>query len=451
MDSVQIKKSPFGIIGAVFASGIAFGLWVRKNLEPFEMDFEIPQKELKKRSQKQTLTAGLIIVSLIFIVLAFRFFIHPSVDYQTLQTAQVKKGPITSSLTASGLVVPEFEQIMGSPLQARIDSVYHQAGKLVSAGTPILKLDLSSTQVELEKLEDGLQKKKNEAILIRLRMEKSLADLHSQSDIKKLQINSLESEMEHEKHLVNIGGGRKEDVRRAELNLQVARRELQQLEEQILNQQQTNKADLAALSFDIRIEEKNIHELRRRMQQAEIRAERDGVIVYVKDRIGATVQEGEELVRLADLSRFKVEGKLSESYAPELKAGGKVKVRTGSKDIEGIISAVKPEVVNGLVTFEVSLHNSNAEGLRPNLQVDVYVITAFKKEVLLVRNGAFFKGKKDQKVFVVKGEKAIARSIDIGLTNIDFVEITGLQEGEELILNDMEDYGNAGEIQLENR
>ena len=150
------------------------------------MDFEIPHKELKKQSQKRYLTVGLTTASLIFIVFAFRLFIRPSVDYQSLQTAKVKKGAIQSSLTASGIVVPEFEQIMGSPLQARIDSVYHQAGQLVTAGTPILKLDLSSTQVELEKLDDGLQKKKNEATLIRLRLEKSLADLQSQYDIMRM-------------------------------------------------------------------------------------------------------------------------------------------------------------------------------------------------------------------------------------------------------------------------
>lgn len=414
------------------------------------MDIEISHEELKKQSQKRYLMLGLGGALVIFAIVAFRLFIRPSVDFRTLRTAPVKRESIQASLTASGTVVPEFEQVMDSPLQARIDSVYHQAGQMVLAGTPILKLDITYTQMELEKLQDGLQKKKNEATLIRLRMEKSLSDLKSQYDIKKLQISSLESVVENEQHLVSIGGGRQEDVRQAELNLLVAKRELQQLQEQINNQQQTNKADLAALSFDIRIEEKSINELRRRMQQAEVRAERDGVIVFVKDKIGATVQEGEELVRLADLSRFKVEGKLSESYAPELKTGGKVKVRAGKQDFKGVISAVKPEVTNGLVTFEVSLLNKEAEGLRPNLQVDVFVVTAFKDEALVVKNGAFFKGKKDQKVFVVEGDKAIARRVDIGLTNLDYVEVTGLEEGDELILSDMEDFENVDEIQLEN-
>ena len=119
------------------------------------MDIEIPQEELQKASRSRYLklgAAGLLVVLLFF---AFRLFIRPSVDYRSLKTAKVVNGPIQASLTASGTVVPEYEQSISSPLQARIDSVYHPAGTMVTAGTPILKLDLSYTQVELEKLEEG--------------------------------------------------------------------------------------------------------------------------------------------------------------------------------------------------------------------------------------------------------------------------------------------------------
>ena len=414
------------------------------------MDIEIPKEELSRQSRKRYLQGAALVVLLIAGVFGFRYLINPSVDYRSLQTAMVSLGSIHASLTANGRVVPEYEQLMSSPLQARIDSVYHGAGAVVEAGTPILKLDLSYTQLEMERLEEGLQKRKNEANLIRLRLEKNLADLQAQQDIKQLRIRSLESELENEKHLVSIGGGTPESVRQAELSLQIARRELQQLQEQIENQRQTNKADLNALGFEVRMEEKGINELKHRMQQAEIRAARDGVIVYVKDKIGASVQAGEELVRLADLSRFKVVAKLSETYAGELSPGGRVQVRAGGTDLPGIISSVKPEVTNGQVSFEVSLEKNDAQSLRPNLQVEVFVVTAFKDSTLIVKNGAFFKGKQDQRVFVVQGETAVARQVDIGLSNLDFVEIKGLNAGDELIISDMSRFEQADAVQLQN-
>jgi HlyD family secretion protein len=415
------------------------------------MDTEIPHKELKKQSRLKQVKVVLVLGVFVASIFLFRYLIFPKVDYNTLQTATVQQGSIEASLTATGTVVPEYEQAISSPIQARIDSVYHHAGAIVQAGTPILKLDLSYSQLELEKLEEGLQKRKNEATLIRLRMEKNLSDLKAQYDIKKLRIKSLESDLSSEKHLVAIGGGARANVEQAELNLQIAQRELLQLEEQIHNQQQTNKADLTTLSYEIRIEEKSMNELRKRMQQAEVRVARNGVLVYVKDKLGATIQAGEELVRLADLSRFKVTATISEAYAPELQPGGRVKVRSGGKNLAGIISAIKPEVSNGLIAFEVSLDESNAPFLRPNLQVDVFVITAYKENTLVVKNGAFFKGKKDQKVFLVKDDKAVARRVNIGLSNLDLVEVEGLQEGDELILTDMAKYDNADEVQMINR
>ena len=415
------------------------------------MDIDIPQEELNKQSRSRYIMIGAIVLVVLSLIFAFRFFIRPSVDYRTLKTSAVSVGEMQASLTASGAIVPEYEQSISSPLQARIDSVYYPAGTLVKAGMPILKLDLSYSQLELEKLEEGLQKRKNEANLIRLRMEKNLADLQAQYDIKKLRISSLENELGNEKRLQQIGGGTEEDVRQAELSLLIAKRELQQLEEQIRNQQQTNQADLTTLFYEIRIDEKGINELRRRMEQAEIRAERDGVIVYVKDKLGATVAAGEELVRLADLSRFKVSASISEAYAGELKPAGKVLVRAGSQELKGMITSIKPEVKGGLITFEVGLEEGSAAVLRPNLQVDVYVVTAYKEGVLVAKNGNFYKGKKDQKVFVVQGETALARTVDIGLTNVDQVEIIGLEAGDELIISDMSDYAQANEVVLQNR
>ena len=414
------------------------------------MDIEIPKEELNRQVRKRIIKIAALVTLVVAAFFGFRSFIFPSVDYRSLQTDVIRKGSITASLTASGRVVPEYEQMIISPLQARIDSVYHGAGAMVKAGTPILKLDLNYTRLELERLQEGLQKKKNEATLIRLRMEKNLADLQARHDIQQLRIRSLESSLEDEKHLVSIGGGTPENVRQAELDLKVSQRELQQLAEQINNQQQTNKADMDALGFEIRIQEKSINELRQRMEQAEIRVEQDGVIVFVKDQKGASVQAGEELVRLADLSRFKVEARISEAYAGVLSPGGMVKVKAGGAELSGMISSIQPEVQNGQVAFEVSLEKPDASMLRPGLQVDVLVVTDYKNNTLIVKNGSFFKGKEDQKVFIVEGGQAIAKMVDIGLSNMDYVEVKGLKEGDELIISDMSEYEQADEVQLQN-
>ncbi len=52
------------------------------------------------------------------------------------------------------------------------------------------------------------------------------------------------------------------------------------------------------------IQESDLNELGRKMQQANISASRDGVITWVNKNIGAVVQPGETLARIADLGSF---------------------------------------------------------------------------------------------------------------------------------------------------
>ena len=64
---------------------------------------------------------------------------------------------IEVSVSASGKVVPAFEEIINSPINSRILEIYKKGGDSVEIGTPILKLDLQSTETQYQKLLDEEQ------------------------------------------------------------------------------------------------------------------------------------------------------------------------------------------------------------------------------------------------------------------------------------------------------
>ena len=70
------------------------------------------------------------------------------VEKKDLVLSTVDKGMIEVSVSASGKVVPAFEEIINSPMKSRIVEVYRKGGDSVEIGTPILKLDLQSTETE---------------------------------------------------------------------------------------------------------------------------------------------------------------------------------------------------------------------------------------------------------------------------------------------------------------
>jgi HlyD family secretion protein len=67
-----------------------------------------------------------------------------------------------------------------------------------------------------------------------------------------------------------------------------------------------------------------------------------------------------------------------------------------------------------------------------------------------VKNGPFFTGARDQKIFVIKGDKAIARTVQIGLSNFDWVELLGVQPGEEVIISDTKEFQHLDEFIIKN-
>ena len=69
--------------------------------------------------------------------------------------------------------------------------------------------------------------------------------------------------------------------------------------------------------------------------------------------------------------------------------------------------------------------------------------------VLKVANGPAFKGSSVQDVFVMGNGKATRRTVQIGMTNFDYVELkSGVQKGEVIITSDMSNYKNAKEITI---
>ena len=62
-----------------------------------------------------------------------------------------------------------------------------------------------------------------------------------------------------------------------------------------------------------------------------------------------------------------------------------------------------------------------------------------------------FKGTNVQDLFVVQKDKAVRRTVHIGLINFDHVELKdNVQKGDVIITSDMSDYKNAKEIALKN-
>lgn len=414
------------------------------------MDRDLPEESIKHQTRRRWIWSGIAVTILIGAVWLLRNSLNNTVENKDIRIATAETGDVENTLTASGEVQPDFEAVVTSPITAVIQQTYLDAGASVKVGDKILELDKEFTQLNVDKLKDELELKRNSIIKLRWELEKNFYDLKINDSIKVLKINSLRADIENTKRLFKAGGGTRESIEQAEQNLRIAQLEKRQLENDIRIKQQTMRADIRESEIGAQIKEKDLQELQRKLQQANIVANRAGVLTYVNKNIGSKVAEGEVLARLADLGGFKVIGSISDSYAQQIRVGMSVVVRVNETQLRGILTNILPSVQNNTVNFDVQLDDKANKLLRPKMKVEVYPVTDAHLKVVRVANGAGFTGAPVQDVFVLRKDgKAERRTVKIGLSNFDFVEIKeGVQLGEQVIVSDMSKFKNAKELEI---
>ena len=414
------------------------------------MDREIPKEVRDKERKKMLIKYGVIGVAGIVCIALLISFMRSSVNRKDLVFSEVDTGIIEVSVSASGKVVPAFEEIINSPINTRIVEVYRKGGDSVDVGTPILKLDLQSTETEYKKLLDEEQMKRYQLEQLKVNNNTYLSDLAMQVRISAMKLNRMEVELRNERYLDSLGSGTTDKVRQAELNFNTGKLELEQLRQQYANEKEVKAADLKVKELEFNIFAKSLAEMKRTLDDAQIRSPRKAILTYINNQVGAQVPQGTQVAVISDLSHFKVEGEIADTYGDRVAAGGRAIVKIGNEKLEGIVSSVTPLSKNGVISFTVQLVEDNNKRLRSGLKTDVYVMNAVKEDVMRIANASYYVGRGEYELFVQDSDnEIIKRKVQLGDSNFEYVEVvSGLQPGDKVVVSDMSNYKNKSKLKV---
>lgn len=414
------------------------------------MDRLIPIEEQQKKRRKRLIIVGGSVLLFFLLIVWGIFLLKPSVSRNNLQISTVERGVLEISINASGTVAPAYEEIVNSPIESRILEVYKKAGDSVDVNQPILKLDLQTARTDLDKLLDEEQMRLHKQKQLELNNQTKLKDLSMQIRVSAMKLNRMEVEWKNEHFLDSLGAGTPDKVRQAELNYKVAKLEHEQLCQKYQNEQVVMRAEEQVQELDLSIFRKGVAEMKRILQEAQVYAPRKGVITFLNDQIGVRVSKGEQLVTVADLSRYQVKASVADSYSDRVRQGAKAIVKTGETTAwEGVVNHVIPTSKDGTIDFTVQLKKVQDVALRSGLKVDVHVVYGLKDDVLRIANESYYLGPGTYKLFVVSEGRLERRDVKLGDCNWDHVEVvSGLHEGEQVVVSDMNTYKNKKEINL---
>ncbi len=413
------------------------------------MDREIPLSEQRKERRKQIIRYGAIIVGLAIVVIIVVNFLQGSISSKNVIIGTVDRGTIEVTVNASGKVIPLTEEIIVSPINSRILEVYKEAGDSVNKDEPILKLELASIETDYKQKLDEKEMKKSKLIQSQVSLDNTISDLQMQLQVKDMKLKQLQTELKNEKYLDSIGASTSDKVRQAALNYEVAKLELQQLKQQIVNEKKNASAEVKVQQLDLSIFEKSLAESARLLKDARILSPQKATLTYVNNQIGSQVSAGTQIAIVSDLSHFKVLAEIADSYAEKLSSGAKAIIKIGQLQLEGTVVNITPSVKNGVINFTVMLKDSGNSRLRSGLKTDVYVTHGIQDDVLRIPNSTYYIGAGEYELWVVKNGEAEKKKIKLGESSFEYVEvISGLEKGEQVIISDMNQYKNKQKLKI---
>lgn len=216
----------------------------------------------------------------------------------------------------------------------------------------------------------------------------------------------------------------------AEAALRLAQTATQQV---AIRQRDAEQAQAAA-----RQAEAALRLVRLQLEQTQVRAPLDGVVVERRADPGEYAAPGVPLLTVADVSTVRVHLAVSETRIRMLRVGQPVQVavdalpgRAFSGRVEGWTPAADPRTRSFLVKVRVP----NADGaLRPGMFARGRVVLQSKPQVPAVPSEALVYEGGRAFVFVVESGRAWRRPVAVGLTSAGWSEVRGLAPGTPVVV-----------------
>ena len=416
------------------------------------MDIARPNVAKEKR-KKRIVYAVIAGVALIGITVALSKLkpAAPNVERNLVWIDTVKRGPMVRQVRGLGTLVPEEIRWIAARTSGRVDKIVLRPGALVQPGSLIL--ELANPDVEQAAANATSQLNAAEAQLTNLKVQLESGLLASEAAAARAKSDFSTSKLQAEvrEELFRDGLVSSLELKLAQATAEQARtnNEIEQkryafARESIKPQLAVQEAEVSRLRSQAKLRQDELEAL-------QVRASMAGVLSALPVEVGAQVQPGTNLARVADPSKLKAEVRIAETQAKDIAIGQISMIDTRNGVVEGRVARIDPAVQNGTVLVDVTIVNELPRGARPDLSVDGTIELERLDNVVYVGRPAFGQERSTVGIFKLSadGSEASRTQVQLGRSSVNTIEIVnGLQPGDKVILSDMSPWDANERIRL---
>lgn len=416
------------------------------------MDIKRPDQS-RARLRRRIFVGAIAAVALtgITVVLARLKPAAPTVDVKSVWIDTVKRGPMVRQVRGTGTLVPEEIRWIAARTQGRVDRIVLRPGAVVEPDSVLLIL--SNPDVEQAAAGADSQLKAAEAELVNLEVQLRSGVLAAESAAASAEAIYEQSKLRAEvnEELFKDGLVSSLEMRLSKVTAQhaataneIEKKRFAFSKDSIAPQLAVKAAQVDRLRAEARLRRDEANAL-------SVRAGMQGVLQVLPVEVGAQVQPGANLARVADPARLKAQVHIAETQAKDILIGQVAQIDTRNGVVEGRVVRVDPSVQNGTVTVDVTLNGELPRGARPDLSVDGVIELERLENVVFVGRPAFGQERSIVKIFKLDPEGVFAHRgpVQLGRSSVNTVEILeGLQPGDRVILSDMSQYDANDRVKL---
>jgi HlyD family secretion protein len=417
------------------------------------MDIQRPDQSKAKRKKRITY-ATVAIVALAGITLWLKRLAPaaPPVDRNLVWIAEVKRGQMLRQVRGLGTLVPEEIRWIAARTQGRVDKIVLRPGANVTPDSVILELANPDVQQAAAAADSQLQAAEAEFENLKVTLQSGVLAAESAAASAKADYEQSRLRAEVNDSLFKDGLVSKLDLQLTQVTAAQAstRNEIEQKRFAFAKDSTAPQLAVKQAEVDrLRAQAKLRHD---ELDALIVRAPMNGVLSALPVEVGAQVQPGTNLARVADPSKLKAEVRVAETQAKDILIGQPAEIDTRNGVVAGNVARIDPAVQNGTVTVDVHITGDLSKtGARPDLSVDGTIELERLDDVIFVGRPAFGQEKSTVGIFKLdpEGNYATRVQVKLGRSSVNTIEVVGgLVPGDKVILSDMAQWDANDRIKL---
>ncbi|MCR4915878.1 MAG: efflux RND transporter periplasmic adaptor subunit [Prevotella sp.] len=363
------------------------------------------------------------------------------VSRDELTISDVQHAEFKDYVRTNGQVLP-IQVVQISPEEGGIvvEKVVEE-GTMVHQGDVIVRLSNSNLDLQILNAEAELAEKQN--LLRNTQVAMQQDRLNNQTEQAQLDMDTQRKQrtFDQNKRLYEAKLISEEDYLQSQEDYQLSVKKQSLVSRRLKQDSLYRTVQMDQMEDNLQNMRRNVVLVRQRKEKLEVRSAIDGELGLLDVELGQSIQPGQKIGQLNDLSDYKVQAQIDEHYIDRVRQGLSATFTRGDKQYQLQVRKVYPEVREGKFRCDFIFKGERPENIRTGQTYYLDLELGQPEQAVIIPRGTFFQTTGGQWIFVLdkSGERAYRRPIRIGRQNPQYYEVLeGLEPGERIVTSGYE-------------